>query len=128
MATAAIDSQVADVLALLKRRGSKRNRDGMARYAIVAPKAFGVSVGTIRDLGKQFGRDRALAAALWETGWYEARMLATLIDDPELVTPAQMERWARAKGCRWAYFSGRKGWVRKLPSYEIASITMKKEL
>ena len=40
----------------------------------------------------------------------------------------EMERWARAKGCRWAYFSGRKGWVRKLPSYEIASITMKKEL
>ena len=95
MATAAIDSQVADVLALLKRRGSKRNRDGMARYAIVAPKAFGVSVGTIRDLGKRLGKDRALAAALWETGWYEARMLTAFIDDPARLTPAQMDRRAR---------------------------------
>ena len=33
-----------EVLAWLERRGSKKNRDGMARYAIVAPKVFGVSV------------------------------------------------------------------------------------
>src|SRR5262249_60696500 len=27
--------------------------------------------------------------------WYEARMLATFVDEPELVTPAQMDRWCR---------------------------------
>ncbi len=32
---------------------------------------------------------------LWSSGWYEARMLATLVDDPARVTPAQMERWCR---------------------------------
>ena len=41
----------AAVLATLKRKGSAHNRKGMARYAIVAPKVFGVSVGTLRDLG-----------------------------------------------------------------------------
>ena len=84
-----------DVLATLKRLGSKRNRDGMARYGIVAPKVFGVSVGTLRGIGKRLGRDHELAAALWDTGWYEARMLAAFVDDAADVTSGQMDRWAR---------------------------------
>ncbi|HEU4523399.1 MAG TPA: DNA alkylation repair protein, partial [Gemmatimonadales bacterium] len=35
------------------------------------------------------------AIALWATGWYEARMLCSFVDQPERVTPAQMDRWAR---------------------------------
>ena len=71
-----VDGRVRQILATLERRGTKRNREGMARYAIVAPKAFGVSVATIREIGKQTGRSHELAEALWNTGWYEARMLA----------------------------------------------------
>jgi 3-methyladenine DNA glycosylase AlkD len=67
----------------------------LTRYGITAPKAFGISVGVIQQLAKRLGRDHALAGALWETGWYEARMLAAFIDDPARVTPAQMDRWAR---------------------------------
>ena len=89
------DARVGDALAWLERRGTKRNRDGMARYGIVAPKSFGVSVATIRDLGKRLGRDHELALALWDTGWYEARMLTPFVDEPARVTPAQMDRWAR---------------------------------
>ena len=87
--------RVADVLAWLAKRGSKKNRDGMARYAIVAPKVFGVSVGDLRELGKKVGRDHELALALWESGWYEARMLTAFVDEPARVTPSQMDRWAR---------------------------------
>jgi 3-methyladenine DNA glycosylase AlkD len=88
-------TDVASILATLERKGSKRNRDGMARYAIVAPKAFGVSVGELRAMGKRIGKDHDLAAGLWRTGWYEARMLAAFVDDPALVTSAQMDRWAK---------------------------------
>jgi len=104
--------EVDAVVASLKRLGNKRTREGMARYAITADKAFGVPVGEIRKLAKELKpnrkaggdkqarqdalqRNHQLAAALWETGWYEARMLATLLDDPALVTPAQMDRWAK---------------------------------
>ena len=41
------------------------------------------------------GRDHALAAALWRSGNHDARMLATMVDDPEAVTVAQMDRWAK---------------------------------
>jgi 3-methyladenine DNA glycosylase AlkD len=88
-------ARVREALTWLEHRGTKKNRDGMARYAIVAPKAFGVSVADIRQLGKKLGRDHELAAALWETGWYEARMLTSFVDEPDRVTPAQMDRWAR---------------------------------
>ena len=87
--------RVREALTWLERRGTKRNRDGMARYAIVADKVFGVSVADIRQLSKRLGRDHELAAALWDTGWYEARMLTAFVDEPARVTPAQMDRWAR---------------------------------
>lgn len=79
----------------LKRRGTKRNREGMARYGIVAPKMVGVSVATIRQLAKRLGRNHELAVALWKTGWYEARMLTAFVAEPAHVSPAQMDRWTK---------------------------------
>jgi 3-methyladenine DNA glycosylase AlkD len=86
---------VDEVIATLKRLGTKKARDGMARYAIPSDKAFGVPVGVMTKLAKQIGRSHALAGELWETGWYEARMMASLLDEPDRVTPAQMDRWCR---------------------------------
>ena len=91
-----VSADVAYALKWLERRGTKKNRDGMARYGIVAKKVFGVSMGTMQSLARELGRDHALSQALWKTGWYEARMLASLVGEPARVTPAQMERWAKA--------------------------------
>lgn len=79
----------------LKRHGTKAHREGLARYAIPSDKAFGVSMSGIRSLAKRLGRSHELAAALWDTGWYEARMLASFVDEPARVTAAQMDRWCR---------------------------------
>ena len=84
-----------EILRALKRKGSKRNVDGMARYGIVAPRVFGVSVATLRDMGKKYGRNHDLALALWCTGWYEARMLVPFVAEPARLTPAQMDRWTK---------------------------------
>ncbi len=85
---------VPQILAWLEKKGTKKNRDGMARYAIVAPKVFGVSMATMQGLARQVGRDHELAAALWKSEWYEARMLSAFVDEPERVTAAQMDQWA----------------------------------
>jgi len=84
---------VAPVLAALKRAGTAKNRDGLARYGITATNAYGVPVGTIQKLAKGYGKNHALAIALWESGVYEARMMAAFVDEPERVTLAQMNRW-----------------------------------
>src|SRR5262245_16013610 len=88
-----VEERAREVVAWLERTGTRETREGMARYAIPSDKAFGVPVGTLREHAKRLGRSHALAAALWDTGFYEARMLATFVDDPALVTPAQMDRW-----------------------------------
>ena len=88
--------RVAAVLRELEKKGSRKTRDEMlTRYGITAPKAFGVPVGAIKAMGKKLGTDHELALALWESGWYEARLLTSFIDDPDQVTASQMDRWAR---------------------------------
>ena len=93
--TASTSATVRDILGALKRRGSRRNVDGMARYGIVSEKAFGVSVGDLRKMAKAHRPNHNLAIALWKTRWHEARMLATMVADPAKLTPAQMDRWCR---------------------------------
>jgi len=85
-----------EVLAWLKRSGTRRDVRGLARYGIVAPRAFGVPMSRLLAIRKRIGKDRALAAALWKSGWYEARLLAAMVDDPKRVTHRQMDAWARA--------------------------------
>jgi 3-methyladenine DNA glycosylase AlkD len=46
-------------------------------------------------LAKRLGHNHEVAVALWGTGWYEARLLTSFVDEPTRVTPAQMDRWCR---------------------------------
>lgn len=86
---------VESVVAWLKCHGAKKTHDGMARFAIPSDKALGVTVGELRDYAKQLGKSHEVAAGLWASGWYEARMLAAFVDEPQCVTPVQMDRWCR---------------------------------
>lgn len=79
----------------------------MARYGIVGKPGtvFGVPLSAMRGLARRYGRDHALAAALWKTGYLECRILAAFVDEPAKVTAAQMERWTRAFD-NWAVCDG----------------------
>jgi 3-methyladenine DNA glycosylase AlkD len=90
-----VGDRVSSALTWLKRRATKATRDGMARYAIPSEHAYGVAMKDIKALGAELGRDQELANALWDTGVYEARMLASFVGDPAKLTPAQMDRWCR---------------------------------
>ena len=83
------------LIALLQSHANPANVAGMARYGINPNGTLGVSMPVLRALAKQTGRDHALAQELWDSGIHEARILATLIDNPAQVTVAQMDRWAR---------------------------------
>ncbi len=87
--------RVATIVETLRQRATKATLVGMSRYGLPNDKAFGVAVGDLRTLGKELGRDHDLAEELWQTGWYEARMLAAFVDDPKDVTPTQMDRWCK---------------------------------
>jgi len=94
-AAAALD--IATILRELERGASKRFRADMsARYGIVTSViVYGTPVAKLRLVARKFGRDHDLADTLWRSGVHDARMLATMVEDPGRVTPAQMDRWAK---------------------------------
>ena len=90
------------VLIALQAAASAKTREEMGpRYGIWTDKAWGVAMNVMQKIAKPLAPDHDLAQALWTTGWYEARMVACMIDDPDMVTPEQMDRW-RAGFDSWA--------------------------
>lgn len=90
-----VDDEVQSALTWLKRHRTKATLEGMARYALPSDHAYGVAMKDIKALGKTLGRNQPLAVALWATGVYEARMLASFVGDPAQLTPALMDRWCK---------------------------------
>jgi len=87
---------VAALLATLRAHANPANVAGMARYGISTKgTTLGVPVKVLRSLAKEAGKSHRLADELWDSGVHEARILATLVEERERVTPRQMDRWAR---------------------------------
>ncbi len=87
--------QYNDVLNKLKSLSDPNAVAGMARFGINPENTYGVSIPNLRNLAKEIGKDHALAQQLWASGIHEARILASMIDDPKMVTKRQMEKWAK---------------------------------
>ena len=87
--------QYDDILKKLKSLSDPKAVEGMARFGINPENTFGVSIPNLRQMAKETGRDRALAQQLWASAIHEARILASMIDDPKMVTEEQMERWVK---------------------------------
>jgi 3-methyladenine DNA glycosylase AlkD len=85
----------AGVLRELKRLANPKVRAKMAHFGVNVPKAHGISAPVLHALARRIGKNHELAEQLWTSGIHEARILATLIGEPEKVTSAQMERWVR---------------------------------
>ena len=84
-----------DVLKQLKAQGNPDAVAGMNRFGIQGREMFGVSMPALRKMAREIGKDHQLATNLWASEVHEARILATLIDTPNSVTEAQMERWVQ---------------------------------
>ncbi len=64
------------------------------RFGIAAENALGVPVPDLRRIAKRVGKDHDLAISLWAMDVHEAKILASMVDDPKLVTEEQMDTWA----------------------------------
>lgn len=96
-----MEARVQGVLAALQDHASAKTLAEMGpRYGLVVDKAMGVPMAKMQAVARPLGRDAELAQALWDTGWYEARMVACMIDDPATVTPQRMDAW-RADFDNW---------------------------
>jgi 3-methyladenine DNA glycosylase AlkD len=84
-----------EILTALRQASTPDNLEGMKRFGIDTANAIGVSIPPIRALAKKIKKNHQLALELWKTNIHEARILASLVDDPKLVTEAQIDEWVQ---------------------------------
>ncbi len=88
-------SSTEEILTRLKAKARPDQLPGMARYGIKTEHRLGLQIPELRKLAKETGRNHQLALELWKTGIAEARILASMVDEPEKVTEQQMDNWAK---------------------------------
>ncbi|CAN5477631.1 DNA alkylation repair protein [soil metagenome] len=84
-----------EVIGYLKLKADPICLTGMKRFGIENVNALGISIPVLRKLAHRIKTDHPLAIALWKTGIHEARILASMIDEPALVTRAQIDDWVK---------------------------------
>lgn len=89
------------ILQHLQAQANPVNAAGMQRFGIRPAHLLGISVKDLRQIARETRAEikekparHALAAELWASGIHEARILASILDEPALVSEAQMEAWA----------------------------------
>lgn len=92
-----------EIIKKLKKESNPKNVEGMARFGINPEKTLGISIPFLRKLAKETRKSHFakapwdlhhLAQKLWQSNIHEARILASMIDIPNLVTDTQMDQWA----------------------------------
>jgi 3-methyladenine DNA glycosylase AlkD len=81
------------IIANLKQYANSQAVEDLGRFGIKPAQALGISIPTLRKMAKDIGRNQALAVALWASGIHEARILASMIAEPQLVSIELMEEW-----------------------------------
>lgn len=84
-----------DILKKLRSLSNPKAVEGMAKYGINPKNAYGVSIPNLRKMAKEIKRNHLLAQQLWASSVHEARILATMVDDPKMMTDKQIEGWVR---------------------------------
>ncbi|EQD29453.1 hypothetical protein B2A_14467 [mine drainage metagenome] len=75
----------------LKANADTEFKKSEERLGINVSKAYGVQLPVLRSIAKRTGTDQRVAEELWKSGVHEARILASMIYDPDSVTDRQLE-------------------------------------
>jgi 3-methyladenine DNA glycosylase AlkD len=89
-----MEARTREVLSAMGSVADPTRKPGMARVGINIEDALGVSIPNLRMIARRHRPDHVMALDLWRTRIHEARILASMIDDPALVTGEQMDDWA----------------------------------
>ncbi len=83
------------VLVRLRSMADPKILEQEKRLGIDIENGLGISIWDLRKVAKEIGHDQALAEQLWKTGVREARLLAGYVADPDTISEATIERWAK---------------------------------
>ncbi len=81
-----------ETMSTLESLGTEQNRKIYKRHG-AGDVLFGVSFANFGKFKKQIKTDHSLASQLWSSGNADARILATMIADPQAATSAELNVW-----------------------------------
>jgi len=85
----------AEVLRKLEDLATPGVRAKVPYFGVQAPTANGVSAPLLHKLAREIGKDHQLANQLWACEVHEAKILASLVGEPQKATGREMEVWAQ---------------------------------
>lgn len=89
-----MNKEAKDIIEKLTVLSSETELQKMNRIGINTQTAFGINLTKLREIAKPYKNNHALALELWECGVHEAKIMATMIDNPKLVTKEQISSWS----------------------------------
>lgn len=84
-----------EIFALLPSLGSESIKRVLAKHGAKEP-YYGVKIEELKKIQKKVKRNHEVALALYASGISDAMYLAALVSEPEKMTKAQLEGWAKA--------------------------------
>jgi len=87
-----------NVKSILSWLGSQRNEDiieGKKRFGIETSTSFGVKMPVLRAKAKEIKKNMEFSRELWQTGFHEARMIASFVAEPKKITENDMDEWVK---------------------------------
>ena len=67
--------------------------ENMKKFGIRYVKSYGLRLPQIRKVAKQCGKNHDLALKLWNHGYHETYLMATLVEESEKVSSEQLNDW-----------------------------------
>ncbi len=92
--------KIDDILKRLETLANPDSIEGMKRFGIITSKRlYGVSIPNLRKIAKEIGINHNLALQLYNEKCRETQIIASMIDDPDLIDEKQMEEWVKEFDC-----------------------------
>lgn len=87
--------EINELVEVLKNEANPENVAGMARFGIASNNTLGISMPRIRAIAKEIKKDHKLALEAFDSGIHEAKILASMIADPKLMTREICDKWVK---------------------------------
>lgn len=82
-----------DIISEFERVSDEDYSRNMKKFGITYVKSYGLRLPQIRKIAKSYGKNHELALKLWDYGYHETYLLATMVEEPEKVTSKQLDKW-----------------------------------
>ncbi len=90
------EQQFQHILSMVQSRKNGDVAGLMKQKGIIYKMNWGVSLIELREIASGFQPDHLLALKLWNKQWRETMILATMLDEPKLISEQQMDFWTKS--------------------------------